>query len=187
MTFEVRTHAMPALMLSCPLSSCVGIVSHALALYSALDPHAILCAKIHATAQKHPNPYDFTPSSVAQHFQPVCQHLLLGLTLQVPTILLIKTPSCFGSVFVIARSPVSMQCMGCHATKHPFCCATFLLTDLISGLIVQGMGARLRRDNLRRTWVPTGKDLKRLEEERGVVIRFVIGYRSVLQQALLIK
>ena len=31
------------------------------------------------------------------------------------------------------------------------------------------MGARLRRDNLRRTWVPTGKDLKRLEEERGVV------------------
>lgn len=41
------------------------------------------------------------------------------------------------------------------------------------------MGARQRRDNLRRTWVPTGKDLKRLEEERGVVIRFVIGYRFV--------
>lgn len=39
-----------------------------------------------------------------------------------------------------------------------------------------GMGARLRRDNLRRTWVPMGKDLKRLEEERGIVIRFVIGY-----------
>lgn len=46
-------------------------------------------------------------------------------------------------------------------------------------LALQGMGARLRRDNLRRTWVPTGKDLKRLEEERGVVIRFVIGYRFV--------
>lgn len=44
---------------------------------------------------------------------------------------------------------------------------------------LQGMGARQRRDNLRRTWVPTGKDLKRLEEERGVVIRFVIGYRFV--------
>ena len=44
-------------------------------------------------------------------------------------------------------------------------------------LLMQGMGARMRRDNLRRTWVPTGKDLKRLEEERGVVIRFVIGYR----------
>ena len=39
------------------------------------------------------------------------------------------------------------------------------------------MGARERRDNLRRTWVPTGKELQRLEEERGVVIRFVIGYR----------
>lgn len=49
----------------------------------------------------------------------------------------------------------------------------------ISALALQGMGARQRRDNLRRTWVPTGKDLKRLEEERGVVIRFVIGYRFV--------
>eukprot|EP00891_Asterochloris_glomerata_P007456 jgi/Astpho2/7456/e_gw1.00114.96.1_t len=39
-----------------------------------------------------------------------------------------------------------------------------------------GMGARERRDNLRRTWVPTGKELQRLEEERGIVIRFVIGY-----------
>ena len=44
---------------------------------------------------------------------------------------------------------------------------------------MQGMGARQRRDNLRRTWVPTGKDLRRLEEERGIVIRFVIGYRWV--------
>ena len=42
------------------------------------------------------------------------------------------------------------------------------------------MGARQRRDNLRRTWVPTGKDLRRLEEERGIVIRFVIGYRSAV-------
>ena len=42
---------------------------------------------------------------------------------------------------------------------------------------LQGMGARERRDNLRRTWVPTGKELQRLEEERGIVIRFVIGYR----------
>ena len=42
---------------------------------------------------------------------------------------------------------------------------------------LKGMGARERRDNLRRTWVPTGKELQRLEEERGIVIRFVIGYR----------
>jgi len=36
---------------------------------------------------------------------------------------------------------------------------------------------RARRDNLRRTWVPTGKALQALEDEKGVVIRFLIGYR----------
>jgi len=41
----------------------------------------------------------------------------------------------------------------------------------------QGLGARARRDNLRRTWVPTGKALQALEDEKGVVIRFLIGYR----------
>ena len=43
---------------------------------------------------------------------------------------------------------------------------------------VQGLGARARRDNLRRTWVPTGKALQALEDDKGVVIRFLIGYRS---------
>lgn len=47
------------------------------------------------------------------------------------------------------------------------------------------MGARQRRDNLRRTWVPTGKDLRRLEEERGIVIRFVIGYRSAMHSHII--
>ena len=41
----------------------------------------------------------------------------------------------------------------------------------------QGLGARARRDILRRTWVPMGKGLKRLEDELGVIIRFVVGYR----------
>ncbi|KAK9842850.1 hypothetical protein WJX74_003372 [Apatococcus lobatus] len=39
-----------------------------------------------------------------------------------------------------------------------------------------GLGARVRRDNLRRTWVPTGAAMKKLEEEKGIVIRFVVGY-----------
>ncbi|KAK9842558.1 hypothetical protein WJX81_006050 [Elliptochloris bilobata] len=39
-----------------------------------------------------------------------------------------------------------------------------------------GLGARARRDNLRRTWVPTGKALQALEDDKGVVIRFLIGY-----------
>jgi hypothetical protein len=42
---------------------------------------------------------------------------------------------------------------------------------------VQGLGARSRRDLLRKTWVPTGKGLKTLEDEKSVVIRFVVGYR----------
>lgn len=42
---------------------------------------------------------------------------------------------------------------------------------------VQGLGARSRRDLLRKTWVPQGKGLKDIEEEKSVVIRFVIGYR----------
>ena len=45
-------------------------------------------------------------------------------------------------------------------------------------MCVQGLGARARRDNLRRTWVPTGKALQALEDDKGVVIRFLIGYRS---------
>ncbi|CAL8462361.1 g1894 [Coccomyxa elongata] len=39
-----------------------------------------------------------------------------------------------------------------------------------------GLGARSRRDLLRKTWVPTGKGLKTLEDEKSVVIRFVVGY-----------
>ena len=39
-----------------------------------------------------------------------------------------------------------------------------------------GLGARARRDVLRRTWVPTGSNLTALEASLGVVIRFVVGY-----------
>ena len=44
---------------------------------------------------------------------------------------------------------------------------------------MQGLGARSRRDLLRKTWVPQGKGLKDLEDEKSVVIRFVVGYRHV--------
>ena len=47
---------------------------------------------------------------------------------------------------------------------------------------VQGLGARSRRDLLRKTWVPQGKALRDLEEEKSVVIRFVVGYRSEAAQ-----
>uniref|UniRef100_A0A1D1YKP6 Hexosyltransferase n=1 Tax=Anthurium amnicola TaxID=1678845 RepID=A0A1D1YKP6_9ARAE len=35
--------------------------------------------------------------------------------------------------------------------------------------------SKKRRDSLRETWVPRGGKLKRLEEEKGIVLRFVIG------------
>ncbi|MQM07349.1 hypothetical protein Taro_040191 [Colocasia esculenta] len=38
-----------------------------------------------------------------------------------------------------------------------------------------GFGNRKRRDSLRETWVARGSRLKRLEEEKGIVLRFVIG------------
>eukprot|EP00271_Cylindrocystis_brebissonii_P007130 TRINITY_DN2029_c0_g1_i1.p1 TRINITY_DN2029_c0_g1~~TRINITY_DN2029_c0_g1_i1.p1 ORF type:complete len:396 (+),score=67.56 TRINITY_DN2029_c0_g1_i1:947-2134(+) len=38
-----------------------------------------------------------------------------------------------------------------------------------------GFGHRLRRDSLRRTWMPSGEALRKLEETEGVVIRFTVG------------
>ncbi|XP_021889142.1 probable beta-1,3-galactosyltransferase 2 isoform X1 [Carica papaya] len=36
--------------------------------------------------------------------------------------------------------------------------------------------SRKRRDSVRETWMPQGEKLKNLEEEKGIVIRFVIGH-----------
>ncbi|MBA0647133.1 hypothetical protein Goklo_015042 [Gossypium klotzschianum] len=48
--------------------------------------------------------------------------------------------------------------------------------------------SRKRRDSLRQTWMPTGEKLKKLEKEKGIVIRFVIGHSAttggVLDKAL---
>ncbi|PWA86838.1 galactosyltransferase family protein [Artemisia annua] len=38
--------------------------------------------------------------------------------------------------------------------------------------------SRKRRDSVRATWMPQGDKLKRLEEEKGIVMRFVIGHRQ---------
>ncbi|XP_028054911.1 probable beta-1,3-galactosyltransferase 2 isoform X1 [Camellia sinensis] len=35
-----------------------------------------------------------------------------------------------------------------------------------------------RRDSLRETWMPQGEKRRKLEEEKGIVIRFVIGHSS---------
>ena len=51
----------------------------------------------------------------------------------------------------------------------------YIQASLISA-VLQGIGARVRRETLRQTWVPTGEKLRDLEK-RGIYIRFVVGYR----------
>lgn len=37
--------------------------------------------------------------------------------------------------------------------------------------------SRKRRDSIRNTWMPQGDKRRKLEEEKGIIIRFVIGHR----------
>jgi len=37
--------------------------------------------------------------------------------------------------------------------------------------------SRKRRDSVRKTWMPQGEKLKKLEEEKGIILRFTIGHR----------
>ncbi|KAL2467667.1 Beta-1 [Forsythia ovata] len=48
--------------------------------------------------------------------------------------------------------------------------------------------SRKRRDSVRETWMPQGEQLRRLEQEKGIVVRFMIGHsatsNSILDRAL---
>ncbi|KAL6603164.1 hypothetical protein ACP70R_043525 [Stipagrostis hirtigluma subsp. patula] len=39
--------------------------------------------------------------------------------------------------------------------------------------------SRKRRDSIRNTWMPKGEKRKKLEEEKGIIIRFVIGHSAI--------
>ncbi|GFY86074.1 Galactosyltransferase family protein [Actinidia rufa] len=41
--------------------------------------------------------------------------------------------------------------------------------------------SRKRRDSVRQTWMPQGEQLLHLEQEKGIVIRFMIGHRLKLR------
>ncbi|XP_016670858.1 beta-1,6-galactosyltransferase GALT31A isoform X2 [Gossypium hirsutum] len=43
--------------------------------------------------------------------------------------------------------------------------------------IITALRNRKRRNSIRETWMPQGEELKRLEKEKGIIIRFVIGHR----------
>ncbi|XP_057510720.1 LOW QUALITY PROTEIN: beta-1,6-galactosyltransferase GALT31A-like [Actinidia eriantha] len=44
--------------------------------------------------------------------------------------------------------------------------------------IITAFSSRKRRNSIRETWMPQGEDLKKLEKEKGIVIRFVIGHSA---------
>ncbi|KAG5563592.1 hypothetical protein RHGRI_006137 [Rhododendron griersonianum] len=44
--------------------------------------------------------------------------------------------------------------------------------------IITAFSSRKRRDSIRDTWMPKGEDLKKLEKEKGIIIRFVIGHSA---------
>ncbi|GMH22817.1 hypothetical protein Nepgr_024660 [Nepenthes gracilis] len=44
--------------------------------------------------------------------------------------------------------------------------------------IITAFSSRKRRDSIRETWMPQGEELKKLEREKGIIIRFVIGHSA---------
>lgn len=44
--------------------------------------------------------------------------------------------------------------------------------------IITAFSSRKRRDSIRETWMPQGEELKRLEKEKGIIMRFVIGHSA---------
>ncbi|KAF3434169.1 hypothetical protein FNV43_RR25272 [Rhamnella rubrinervis] len=44
--------------------------------------------------------------------------------------------------------------------------------------IMTAFSSRKRRDSIRETWMPQGNEFKRLETEKGIIIRFVIGHSA---------
>lgn len=44
--------------------------------------------------------------------------------------------------------------------------------------IITAFSSRKRRDSIRETWMPRGDELMKLEKEKGIIIRFVIGHSA---------
>ncbi|XP_022738661.1 beta-1,6-galactosyltransferase GALT31A-like [Durio zibethinus] len=44
--------------------------------------------------------------------------------------------------------------------------------------IITAFSSRKRRNSIRETWMPQGEELKRLEKEKGIIMRFVIGHSA---------
>ncbi|KAL9247627.1 hypothetical protein vseg_021041 [Gypsophila vaccaria] len=74
--------------------------------------------------------------------------------------------------------PVEAEIPGARETKHSLQRA-FVVIGINTAL-----GSKERRQSLRDTWMPQGEKLRKLEKERGIVIRFVVGHSSTPGSAL---
>ncbi|WOL13004.1 putative beta-1,3-galactosyltransferase 2 isoform X1 [Canna indica] len=96
------------------------------------------------------------------------------------------------------RSNIEMKLAAARATQDPIL-SGFPSSEIMKGtasarkrkyLMVVGINtafsSRRRRDSVRATWMPQGEKRKKLEEEKGIVIRFVIGH-SVTSGGILDK
>ncbi|CAI9758358.1 unnamed protein product [Fraxinus pennsylvanica] len=70
---------------------------------------------------------------------------------------------------------------------HPGRIETSKKTFMVIG-INTAFSSRKRRDSVRETWMPRGKSLLQLEQEKGIVVRFTIGHsatsNSILDRAI---
>ncbi|KAK2359035.1 putative beta-1,3-galactosyltransferase [Trifolium repens] len=73
-------------------------------------------------------------------------------------------------VFLVIDSSVSGKPEKVESTPRKKCFIVIGINTAFS--------SRKRRDSVRETWMPQAEDRKRLEEEKGIIIRFVIGHSS---------
>eukprot|EP01018_Ginkgo_biloba_P022999 Gb_27977 [translate_table: standard] len=90
-----------------------------------------------------------------------------------------KTISSLEMELAVARTAQSTSLSGSPALEKP----SGQVSDVRQkAFVVIGINtafsSRKRRDSVRETWMPQGSKLKQLEEEKGIVIRFVIGHSA---------
>ncbi|XP_029120899.1 probable beta-1,3-galactosyltransferase 2 isoform X1 [Elaeis guineensis] len=72
---------------------------------------------------------------------------------------------------ILNGSPLSENVVAAESTGRRKC---FMVVGINTAF-----SSRKRRDSVRATWMPQGEKRKKLEEEKGIIIRFVIGHRRI--------
>ncbi|KAM3303571.1 putative beta-1,3-galactosyltransferase 8 [Capsicum chacoense] len=74
----------------------------------------------------------------------------------------------------MTRQRVSKSSRGNGASNHSIPNKAFIVIGINTAF-----SSRKRRDSLRETWMPNGDKLSKLEKEKGIVVRFVIGHSAI--------